>query len=84
MSPRFASAVRRSSCGLALGGLAALVPKCALCLAAYAGLGAALGVGSREFCGAAEGSSHLGLVIASGAAGVVAWGTSLWRRRPRA
>jgi MYXO-CTERM domain-containing protein len=30
----------------------ALAPKCLVCVAAYAGLGAALGVGGREICGA--------------------------------
>ena len=32
--------------------LCALAPKCALCVLAYAGLGAALGLGGRELCGA--------------------------------
>jgi predicted Co/Zn/Cd cation transporter (cation efflux family) len=30
----------------------ALTPKCVLCLAAYAGIGAALGLGGPELCGA--------------------------------
>ena len=30
----------------------ALAPKCILCVLAYAGLGAALGLGGRELCGA--------------------------------
>ena len=33
----------------------ALTPKCLLCVAAYAGLGAALGLGGPEFCGASSG-----------------------------
>jgi hypothetical protein len=32
--------------------LLALAPKCVLCLLAYAGLGAALGLGGPELCGA--------------------------------
>ena len=36
--------------------LLALTPKCLLCLAAYAGLGAALGLGGPEMCGAPAGS----------------------------
>jgi hypothetical protein len=37
--------------------LLALLPKCLFCLAAYAGLGAALGLGGPEMCGASAGSS---------------------------
>src|SRR5690349_18598342 len=36
---------------------AALIPKCALCVLGYAGLGTALGLGRPEICGAATGSS---------------------------
>ena len=35
--------------------LLALMPKCLLCLTAYAGLGAALGLGGPEICGAPSG-----------------------------
>ncbi len=35
--------------------LLALTPKCLLCIAAYAGLGAALGLGRQEMCGAPAG-----------------------------
>ena len=35
--------------------LLALMPKCLLCLAAYAGIGAALGFGGPEICGASSG-----------------------------
>lgn len=34
--------------------LLALAPKCALCVLAYIGLGAALGLGGPEFCGGAR------------------------------
>ena len=36
--------------------LLALTPKCVLCLLAYGGLGAALGVSGPEICGALSGS----------------------------
>jgi hypothetical protein len=36
--------------------LFALAPKCVLCVVAYAGLGAALGLGRSEICGASAGS----------------------------
>jgi hypothetical protein len=34
----------------------ALTPKCVICVVAYAGLGAALGLGRSEICGASAGS----------------------------
>lgn len=37
--------------------LLALAPKCLLCLAGYAGLGAALGLGGPELCGGPAGES---------------------------
>ncbi|MDB6165851.1 MAG: hypothetical protein JWQ83_991 [Lacunisphaera sp.] len=37
---------------LVSGTALALVPKCLLCVAAYAGIGAALGLGGPEICGA--------------------------------
>jgi len=48
----------------------ALAPKCLLCLAAYAGAGAALGLGGPELCGApaASGGSWSGLLPAVGVA----------------
>lgn len=51
-SRRFADTVRRPARGLAAVALLALAPKCLLCVAAYAGIGAALGLGGREICGA--------------------------------
>jgi hypothetical protein len=36
--------------------LFALMPKCLLCVVAYAGLGALLGLGGPEICGASAGS----------------------------
>jgi len=46
---------RRSSRWLAASALLALTPKCLLCLLAYAGIGAALGLGGPEMCGAPAG-----------------------------
>lgn len=44
--------------------LLALAPKCVLCLAAYAGLGSALGVGGRELCGGDSRRAFTGGLIA--------------------
>ena len=73
-----AETLRRPWCGLAVGACLALVPKCLLCVLAYAGLGAALGLGGPELCGAAgDAAGHgttwlfaLGVVV--GAAGLLA------------
>ncbi len=55
MSPRLADIVRRPASWLATGALVALAPKCLLCVVAYAGVGAALGLGGSEICGASPG-----------------------------
>lgn len=55
MSPRLVEILRRPGNWLATGALVALAPKCLLCLAAYAGLGAAFGLGGPEICGASSG-----------------------------
>jgi hypothetical protein len=48
----------------------AIIPKCALCVLAYASLGAALGSGGPEMCGPVESSSpwpvFLGALAAAG------------------
>jgi hypothetical protein len=51
LSRRLAEILRPRLRWLAPATLAALAPKCLLCVAAYAGLGAALGLGGREMCG---------------------------------
>ncbi|MDP3070378.1 MAG: hypothetical protein Q8N18_08825 [Opitutaceae bacterium] len=58
MSPPRAEAPRASRAvrWLLPAALLALAPKCLLCAAAYAGLGAALGLGGPEMCGALSGS----------------------------
>lgn len=43
--------------------LFAVAPKCFLCVLAYAGLGAALGLGGPELCGAPDRSSAFPLVL---------------------
>ncbi len=60
--------------------LLALTPKCALCLLAYAGLGAALGLGGPELCGGAASVGSSGLPLALGVV-LGAAGLAL-RRRP--
>lgn len=52
MSPQSANSVRRGVRWLLPAALLALTPKCILCLLGYAGLGAAIGLGGPEFCGA--------------------------------
>ena len=52
MSPRPPDHRRRLFRRLAPAALLMLAPKCLLCLAAYAGLGAVLGLGGPELCGA--------------------------------
>ncbi len=72
-SRRLAEVLRRGSRWSAPAALALLAPKCLVCVAAYAGLGAALGLGGREMCGAAAASpgawaSPLGFLAAAFAA----------------
>jgi hypothetical protein len=84
MSPSRAERFRRSAAWLAPTALLALAPKCILCALAYAGLGAAVGLGGPEICGAAAGEpaswalplSWLGVV-----AGVGATAINISRRR---
>jgi hypothetical protein len=54
--PRWlAEALRRPFRPLATAALVALAPKCMVCVLAYAGIGALLGIRSPEICGAASG-----------------------------
>jgi hypothetical protein len=81
MSPRPVDLLRRWALPAAL---LALAPKCALCLLGYAGLGALLGLGGPELCGATVVATApwalwlAGLGLATGA------GILLRRRRVRA
>jgi hypothetical protein len=59
MPPRSAEFCRRTVRWLLPAALLALTPKCLLCVLAYAGLGAALGLGGPEICGASAGSPAL-------------------------
>ena len=82
-SPRLSRAVR----WLLPAALFALAPKCLLCVLAYAGLGAALGLGGREMCGAPADVPEVwmswlllpGCVL--GVTGLVAFGRPIWWRR---
>lgn len=51
MLSRRAEYIRRAARLVLPAALLALSPKCALCLLAYAGLGTAVGLGGREWCG---------------------------------
>jgi hypothetical protein len=72
MPPRSTEFCRRTVRWLLPATLLALTPKCFLCVLAYAGLGAALGLGGPEICGASAGSpaswvsSLAGLGVAGG------------------
>jgi hypothetical protein len=65
--------VRRPWSALVALALLALAPKCVLCLAAYAGLATALGLGGRELCGAEPGTHTPALIVSAllVAAGIV-------------
>jgi len=65
MSPRLTELCRRPWRGLAALALLILAPKCIACVAAYVGLGAALGFGGPELCGAPAEPSHAPALIAS-------------------
>lgn len=59
----------------------AFAPKCALCVAAYLGLGTALGLGGPELCGVSA-SAGPGWWLSTFAAGLVATAVLLlWRLR---
>ena len=67
---------RRVARWLLPAALLALTPKCLLCVLAYVGLGAALGLGGPELCGASVGSpgswaSSLAWLGAAGGLGMV-------------
>lgn len=86
MPSRHTEIPRRAVRWLWPAALLALAPKCILCVLAYAGLGAALGLGGPEICGASVGSpaawatvlAWLGVAVGLGAVGV-----SACRRRGR-
>jgi hypothetical protein len=66
--------------------LLAVAPKCLLCVLAYAGLGAALGLGGAEICGGATGSpdAWASTLAWFGVALGLAWGvfaSGRWFRR---
>ena len=60
----------------------ALAPKCALCLLAYAGLGAAFGLGGPEICGATNDTAGHWTVWLP-ALGAVAGAAGFLLRRPK-
>jgi hypothetical protein len=79
MNPPKSSKPRHRTAGwLAGGAVLALSPKCFLCLAAYAGLGTAWGLGGPELCGETLGVS-IDWVSWLGVAGVALSGAALLR-----
>jgi hypothetical protein len=66
---------------LAPAALLALAPKCLLCVLAYAGLGAALGLGGPEICGAPAAAPAGWMALpAAGSLGVIGF-LAVWRSR---
>ena len=55
LRPQPVDRLRRPRGWLIPAAFLALTPKCVLCLLAYAGVGAALGLGGPEICGAVAG-----------------------------
>jgi hypothetical protein len=78
MSRSLSKFLRHPFWSLASIALAALAPKCAVCMLAYAGIGAVLGLGSPLVCGSAAGSpsswelSLMAFAVALGIAGLLA------------
>lgn len=65
MWPRCAEFRRRFRRGRGLAALALLVvvPKCLVCLAAYAGFGVVLGLGGPEMCGGVDEPPHAAVAV---------------------
>ncbi len=64
--------------------LLALTPKCILCLLAYVGLGAVLGIRAPELCGATSGPRDMGwlwIAVPGAAMGFAGWACVARRRR---
>jgi hypothetical protein len=73
--------LRRPLRPLAPLALLALAPKCVVCLLAYAGLGAALGLRTPEICGAAAGGRGSWALSVAGAGGALATARFIARYR---
>jgi hypothetical protein len=79
MRPRL---VNRPLPRLAAVVLMALAPKCLVCMAAYVGLGGALGLVGPEICGGTAAPAASWLPVLGGTLGATAIiGLALWRRR---
>jgi hypothetical protein len=86
MSKWLADILRRPFRPLAVVVILALTPKCLVCVAAYAGIGALLGFSGPEVCGAAIGSPGpwaSPLVVFGGALGIAGWIGSIYCRGNR-
>jgi hypothetical protein len=80
LASRIAAFFRQPFRPLAAVSVLALAPKCVLCLAAYAGLGALLGIRSREMCGSAGPGWPWGEALAGAALAVGVVGSVVRRR----
>jgi len=84
---RLADIVRHLLSWPAAATLFALAPKCLLCVAAYAGIGAILGLGGREICGVPTSAPEdwaPGLVVGAASLGFIGLLASRRGRRRRA
>ena len=78
-----AEPIRRRPLGLACAAIVAIAPKCLLCVLAYAGAGAAFGIGGPEICGGTNAASRgwaFALVACVAVAGVFAFQACRQRR----
>lgn len=87
MPSRPSNLLRHPWRGVAALALLAVVPKCVVCAAAYFGLGALLGLGGPELCGAPTGPSFAGTTVfaacgLAGALGAAGWRWACRRKRP--
>jgi hypothetical protein len=72
MRPPRAEFLRRARGWLVPAALLALAPKCVLCLLAYTGLAAALGLAGPELCGGAPGGTIPWAVVLPAAGALLA------------
>jgi hypothetical protein len=77
--PRLVEWVRRPARWLVPAAFLVLVPKCFLCVLAYAGIATGLGLGGAELCGDAATPRTLTPVLALLGLSLLAGGLLIWR-----